>query len=256
MERKELRIRQLIEEATDQRLRRDVDLWPALYSTLQAGQRPPLRTRLMRVAHHFQKANMSTRLKYVGLLVAAATLLTAGTVTAASMLLKVRDPETPVGPPGPSGIVPPRLMPPANTDCYRDWPSGAVVTAKDGRPIAQLAEVPGRLGEAVAACLPDQRPAEMPLSYAVLATIRYTGGGHTVSVSTARPSPEAAKLEQSLGDRTVKLADGSKAWANTDMRNGLPNQIVLVRGDLIITVASDLSLEEIMALAEQVVVKP
>lgn len=39
MERKELRIRRLIEEATDQGLRRDVDLWPAIHERLRGGQR-------------------------------------------------------------------------------------------------------------------------------------------------------------------------------------------------------------------------
>lgn len=38
MERKDLRIRRLIEEATDQGLRHDLDLWPAIHGQLRGGQ--------------------------------------------------------------------------------------------------------------------------------------------------------------------------------------------------------------------------
>ncbi len=74
-------------------------------------------------------------------------------------------------------------------------------------------------------------------------------------MTTARPSPEAARESWVLGDETIQLADGSLAWVSTDKPGETPNRLVIVKDDLIITVASDLPIETIQELASQIVVK-
>lgn len=94
------------------------------------------------------------------------------------------------------------------------------------------------------------------VGFEILTSVRYSGNGHELIITTARPSEAAAKQALILGDRAVQLGDGSEAWISNDRRPfpDTPNEVVLVRDGLIITIASDLSLDELTGLATGVVV--
>jgi len=194
---------------------------------------------------------MLTRSKLLGLLAMAVILISSVAAVVASGFINVRNPEALQG--GPA-IVPPALIPPGQ-EGYTNWPSDIVITAPDGRSVAQLAKPPAGIAQAIAVNLPDIQPVpDTMVSYAVLASVRYTGNGHTVFVTTARPSPAAAQQTALLGDQTVQLANGSTAWVRTGT-SGNPNQVVLVQDNLIITVAGDLALNDLLALAVDIVIK-
>jgi hypothetical protein len=127
----------------------------------------------------------------------------------------------------------------------------------DDRPVAYLAQQPSGLTQAMAVNFPDIIDWSSPdsVEFSVLASVRYSGSGHIVLVTTARPSPEAARLPWVLGDETIQLADGSSAWVSTNQPGETPNRLVMLRDDLIITVASDLPIETVQELVSQIVVK-
>lgn len=190
--------------------------------------------------------------KFLSIFVAAAILLTFGAGVTASGFVNIVNPEqanVPV-------MVPPLLAPPGASN-YINQQTNAAVFAPDGRPVAQLNATPVELAQAIAVDFPEDRPERntTTISYAILASLRYTGGGHTVLVTTARPSPAAAKRPTALGNETIQLNDGSAAWATTGIPGDMPNQVVFVQGDLIITVAGDLPIGTLKDLAAKVVIK-
>ncbi len=195
---------------------------------------------------------MLTKRKFLGLLAIVAISIVFVTTVTSSGFINVRDPETAKGP----VIVPPLLAPPGQAG-YISQQTGSVITAPDGRPVAQLAAPPVDLAQGIAVNLPNSNPMQnaATVSYAILASVRYTGNGHIVLVTTARPSLAAAQQPSVLGDQTVKLDDGSTAWGATGIPGDTPNQLVLVRGDLIITIAGDLPINSLKVLAAQVVIK-
>lgn len=155
--------------------------------------------------------------------------------------------------------VPPLLAPPGS-EGYEQLPTNAVDISKsvpDDRPVAYLAQQPSGLTQAMAVNFPDIIDWSSPdsVEFSVLASVRYSGSGHIVLVTTARPSPEAARLPWVLGDGTIQLADGSSAWVSTNQPGETPNRLVMLRDDLIITVASDLPIETVQELVSQIVVK-
>lgn len=196
---------------------------------------------------------MSTKFKFLGLSMIATILLTLGAAAAASGLINVRNPETVGETPG---LVPPLLAPPGQED-YIKQRSDVVIAAPDGRHIAQFANPPADLAQSIAVNLPDTQPVEAnEVAYTILSSVRYEGHGHTVLVTTARPSPAAAQQPTVFGNQTFRLADGSTAWGMTGMPGEVPNRLVWVRGNLIITVASDLPLDDVKALAIGVIIRP
>ncbi len=152
-------------------------------------------------------------------------------------------------------IVPPLLAPPGETGYIQQ--TGPVITAPDGRPVAQFGETPTEFVQAVSVNLPQSHAPEdaSTVSYAILSSVRYTGGGHTILVTTARPSPAAAQRPTTLGQQTVKLKDGSVSWVTTGLPGAIPNQVVFTRGDLIVTVAGDLPIGTLQDLAAKVIIK-
>jgi hypothetical protein len=134
----------------------------------------------------------------------------------------------------------------------------STITAPDGRPVAQLTLQPANLAQELLVSLPEGSEKTEPESetyYEVLASIQYIGKEQAVVVSTARPSPTAAKQANALGDKTVKLADGKTAWIieESPIMN-MPNRVVWVEDGLIITVAGNLPIDELMKLATDVVI--
>jgi hypothetical protein len=178
---------------------------------------------------------------------------------AASSIINVYNPETPPGE-GELPIVAPRLIPPDDVVDYEMWPSGEKIVAPDDRPIAQIVNVSSKFAQTVqtvSVTLPDiQTTRADKIGYSILSSVRYEGNGHIILVTTARPSPAAAQAETVFGSQTLQLTDGSAAWAVTGLLDEPPNQIVFVRDNLIITVASDLSIDDLQALAKHVIVAP
>lgn len=196
---------------------------------------------------------MVTKLRFLGLLVFMVILLSLVATTVASGVINVRNPETVKK--GPV-IAPPPLIPPSQKN-YANLQSDKAIAALDDRPVAQLAKPPASITQAIATNFPDIRPEQdaTTVSYAILASVRYTGNGHTVFVTTARPSPAAARETTVFGNQTVRLADGSTAWVSTGIPGDIPNQVVLVKDNLIITVAGDLPLDDLQTLAGDIVIK-
>jgi hypothetical protein len=199
---------------------------------------------------------MTTRNKpFVLLIILFGVMLFLGATAAASSFINAQNPETarqntPL-------LVPPMLAPPG-TDGYIEQSAGERITAMDERPVAQLRDpTAAGVGASLAVNFPDLQLVndEDTIYYAVLASIRYSGEKHTVLVTTARPSADAAQIPTAFGSETIRLVNGQSAWVSKGSPGDLPNKVVFLQGDLIITVASDLDLQKMSELAAQVVVE-
>jgi hypothetical protein len=191
-------------------------------------------------------------LKVLSLLAVLLALATAMIVAQASgVFISVENPEeislTSAVP------VPPLLAPPSG-DYVRV--ADVSTSAPDDRPVACLVEPPQEFALSVEVNFPDigNRSSSGDVAFFVLASVRYAGSGHTILVTTAELSPEAAKQPWVLGNETVRLDDGTRAWQTIDQPGDTPNRLVLLKDDLIITIASDLAVEKIQELALQIVV--
>jgi len=152
---------------------------------------------------------------------------------------------------------PPLLALPDPVGYERLSSDDAQIVADDGRPIAQFRQAPLEFAESVEMYLPEMKPWEDPEleAYAVLSSVRYSGSGHTILVTTARPSPGALRRAVAPGEQAIQLAGGSAAWLSTKMGGAFPNRVLFIQDDLIVTVASDLSPERLQELAEQVEIR-
>ncbi|MGI0016969.1 MAG: hypothetical protein ACREBU_26400, partial [Nitrososphaera sp.] len=177
-----------------------------------------------------------------------------GGIAQASGLINALNPEA-VKPNVPA-VVPPLLAPPSG-EGYKPQAVMNKITASDGRPVAQLDSPPANLAQAISVNLPD-RPgnraiADSDVYYEVLSSIKYEGNGHVLLVTTARPSPAAAQQLTAFGDQTIQLTNGKTAWITMNLPGDVPNRVVFVEDDLIITVVSDLPIQEVQVLATQVI---
>lgn len=178
----------------------------------------------------------------------------ASTVGAASRINAI-NPETGRGSQPVYHQAAPRLAPPGSAG-YVPQQAGKPVAAPDGRPVAQLDVVPANLQNVtVSLPTPLTPPPAAHVAYQILASVRYEGAAHSVLVTTTRPTAAAAQQPTVFGSYTTQLANGTTAWARLNMPHREPNQVVFLHNDLIITVASDLSINDIKALAAQVVIR-
>ena len=152
---------------------------------------------------------------------------------------------------------PPLLAPPDPVGYERQSSSDVPIVADDGRPVAQFSQPPAEFSESVEVYLPEMKPWEDPEeeAYAVLASVRYSGSGGTILVTTAQPSPGALRQIEAPGEQAIRLAGETDAWLSTDMGGDFPNRVLFIQDDLIVTVAGDLPPAELQELAEQVVIK-
>ncbi len=196
---------------------------------------------------------MLTKRRLVTLLVVVLAVFVFASVGLADGFMNVINPATARVP----AVVPPPLAPPKDAATYVNQPVGTVITAPDKRPVAQLAAPPADLARELAVYFPAIAATTDPtmVSFQILASVRYRGNGHTVLVTTARPSAAAAQTPAVLGEHTIKLADGSTAWSMTGIPSDTPNQVVFLRDNLISTVAGDLPISSLQELAAQVVIK-
>lgn len=171
-----------------------------------------------------------------------------------SSKLQVRRPEESSTEPAPF----PPIVPPAGEEQYRSI-DPAQAARESGLAIAYLRQPPVVANGTVEVDVNPQSfwadPEE--ISFALRSMVRYRGGGRTVLVLLTESSPGAAQREPvTLGDRTITLADGREAWVSTHPNWPQGNAVITVVDRYIVTVASDLPLEEVQKLANGVVVLP
>lgn len=151
------------------------------------------------------------------------------------------------------------------------WPYEEVVSstirADDQRPVAQLKDAPGALGEDVGVFYrvdPNsdtvrEMVEEGSAAYSPIAAIRYRGAGETVYVVTIKPTPAVGERKLLLGGRTIPLANGIDAYYEP----GVPmyddkalNTLAFERYGLIVLVASEsLSPSELADYAADVTIE-
>ncbi len=156
-----------------------------------------------------------------------------------------------------AAIVPPALIPPSkNPSGQNIQPAEGGILAPDERPVAQISDPPKEIAGSTYVDFPDTANIlEEDIGYVILANITYSGEKGTVAVSTSRPTLAASALPVALGDQEIKLSDGTTAWLTMQGSGDFPNRVVFVRDNLIITIAGNLSGEEILSLAEQITIK-
>jgi len=198
---------------------------------------------------------MTSKFKMFGLLFLVGIVLVVEASAAAGELINVDTPEKPKDTPR---IVPPALIVPDINQYEKQTIDESAITAPDGRPVAQLTSRPTNLAQELLVSMPESSEKTEPEGetyYEVLASIQYIGKEQVVVVSTSRPSPTAAKQANDFGDKAVELDNGKTAWIIEESPIiNTPNRVVWVEDGLIITVAGNLSLEELMKLATDVVV--
>jgi len=169
----------------------------------------------------------------------------------------------------------PPLIVPSQVAKYVVLQPGTKITGRLGLPAAQLIDPPAELAQEIAVWVPEPLPKNAPspspneISYQMISSTRYRGNGHTIFVTTARPSPAAAKLKHHFGQPT-QLADGTEAGVVIDCalidtkttegyscvaNDPTPNRVQFMRGNLIITIASDLPIEQVKSLAKNASLK-
>lgn len=202
---------------------------------------------------------MFNKLKLSELLALLTILPALGGVTMASKFVNAQNPENNQKPEvSEPPIAVPSLIPPTSpTEEYVKQPVGVKIAAPDGRAVGQLDNLPANLAQDVAVSLPRGiSPATGDeISYQIISTVRYRGNGNTILVTTTRPSPAAARRQTIFGNEE-QLDDGSMVEVKTSGPRDNPNQVVVKRGALIITVASNLPVEEVKGLAKRVVIGP
>jgi hypothetical protein len=150
------------------------------------------------------------------------------------------------------------LLDAPNTDSYVTRASGSTIAAADGRTIAQFTQVPPILSQKVSAEIPYNEPVDASrVGWQILSSVRYQGNGHTVYVTTARPTQAAAPpgSQMILGNSSFQLPDRSTAWEMTGDPTVMANEVRWFKNGLIVTVGGDLSIEELKGLAASVALK-
>lgn len=159
----------------------------------------------------------------------------------------------------------PETAPGAANPAYKPNGNGKVISHPDGRPIAQLAHPSDTLAQSITVAMTPSKGSKEyrsigdSIGWYLLATVKYSGNGHTVYVSTGRPSPKAQSQNIYLGKPT-QLANGQQAWVmegklHQEGSNLSFNQVMMLHNDLLISVIGDQPLDQLKILAEDVEIK-
>lgn len=139
---------------------------------------------------------------------------------------------------------------------------GLMSAAQVGVPVAYIPNLPAELRESVSVKLlsaqdlqHERTSAQEGVAFTMLSNVRYTGSGHVVAVSVSQASAAARQRPTIAGNETVQLADGTHAWLRSSQVNEYSNAVVFLQDDFIISIASDLSADEVIELAGKVVVE-
>lgn len=146
----------------------------------------------------------------------------------------------------------PHLIAPA--EFYVAQPVDAPIEGLPGFPMARLNEGQAETVQQVALFVAeDSTFAEDAVSFGILASIRYTfKDGRSLTISTTHLSPAALEQTISFSGKIVNLPNYGEAWLDTEV--GLPTtsrSLNFVKDDFIITVTGDVTTDELLAIAEQ-----
>ena len=148
----------------------------------------------------------------------------------------------------------PHLIAPAKF--YVAQPVDAPLAGLPGFPMARLNEAQAEAVQQVALFVAEDGTfAEDVASFGILSSIRYTlADGRSLTISTTHLSPAALEQTISFGGRSVMLPTYGEAWLDTGI--GLPTTprgLNFVKDDFIITVTGELSVDELLTIADQIV---
>ncbi|NJN53844.1 MAG: hypothetical protein HC804_03245 [Anaerolineae bacterium] len=153
-------------------------------------------------------------------------------------------------------LVVPLLLPPSR-ELYTVISREEGILPMDGRPIAILADSEDKI-ERVSVYLPElfDSSEQNEVSFQIVASVLYMIDGFEFVVSTSRPSPDAANYLLGLGNNMIKLNNGAEGWMITNIASkDTPNRVVFVEDDLIITIASNVPLNQLEEIAGAVIVE-
>lgn len=167
----------------------------------------------------------------------------------ASEIIHVVNPET-----APGDAIPAPFLAPPRGENYVRVQNLKKIPAPKGQPLARLNESATFQADTIEVFIPSAQAKnyDREIAFTILSSVRYSGNGHKLVISVAKPSAAVADVNIGLGNKQLQLANGTTAWANQGMPVETPNQIVFLRKGLIITVASDLSLKELKQLATEI----
>ncbi|NOK63387.1 MAG: hypothetical protein GFH27_549347n58 [Chloroflexi bacterium AL-W] len=153
---------------------------------------------------------------------------------------------------------PPPLLAPPDPSGYTKQPvDNPNLTVSDGPRVQLNSAVSDRYFEAESYQI-DSKPeiAADEEWYSILNSVIYTASDHTLLVSVTQPSKAALAEARPLGDKEIRLGSGSLAWVSTDMGGEFPTRVIFFEDDLIITVASQLPLDNVQEIANNIEFKP
>ena len=144
----------------------------------------------------------------------------------------------------------------APEEFYAVLPPDTPIEGVPGFPVAHLAEAQAETVQQVALFVAgDGTFVEDVASFGILSSIRYTlADGRSLTISTTHLSPAALEQTISFGGRSVTLPTQGEAWLDTGI--GLPTTprgLNFVKDDFIITVTGELSVDELLTIADQIV---
>ena len=167
--------------------------------------------------------------------------------------------DTTVKPPSDFPIAPPPLLPPDNTTAVEidraiEIDSNDSIESRLGNEIAIIEDLPPGLRNRIS--FQEFEPFRDfedsgEVAFSIQSVVTYIGDEGKVSISISTPSEAALRRNLFLGDTTEQEG----IFVKTDMNRELPNQVVFMRGESIITIVSDISLEAIIELVKHVVVR-
>lgn len=136
--------------------------------------------------------------------------------------------------------------------------------------VAQLDQVPADLSQSTGAIFPSPstpqaapqrvpnitpQPALAGIDFRILTEVRYQGSGGTVYVSVTMTSAAALSWGLRLGNTQQTLPDGTTAWVMSGLKGSASSQIRWLRNGLIVTIAGDVPIYRLTALAASVTLK-
>lgn len=147
------------------------------------------------------------------------------------------------------------ILIPADDEGYILQQAGKPIVAPDGRQVAKLINIPAELSQSVEVRLPKLVALdEAQVGFALTSIVRYKGNGHSLYVTMTKPTNAALTKNLGLGSQEVVLANGEKWWYSGNIPGAVSGQFITRRGNLLITLASDLSMDKLQALAENLIV--
>lgn len=138
---------------------------------------------------------------------------------------------------------------------YVAQPVDAPLEGLPGYPVARLADAQAEAVQEVALFVAeDSTFAESVVGFGILSSIRYTlADGRFLTISTTHLSPAALEQTISFSGSSVILPTYGEAWLDTGI--GLPTTprgLNFVKDDFIITVTGEPSVDELLAIADQI----